>query len=107
QWLYGSGFPKSLDVAKAIDLAGGLPPKAQAEMLRRRREGAGLTREDVARAVGCTPASVRDWEEGRARTEGGPVEWIVPSPDYRTRLADLLGYSADERRLVATAKDRR
>lgn len=107
QWLYATGFPKSLDVAKAIDLAGGLPPKAQAEMLRRRREGAALTREDVARAVGCTPASVRDWEEGRSRTEGGPVEWIVPSPDYRARLSDLLGYSADERRLVAVADDRR
>lgn len=106
-WVYGSGFPKSLDVSKAIDKAGGASPKDQAGMLRAKREAAGLSRDQVAERVGCTVSSVRDWEEGRARAEGRPVEFIVPSDDYRAALADLLGYSADERRLIGAATDRR
>lgn len=106
-WLYGSGFPKSLDVSKAIDKSGGLSPREQSEMLRTKRVTAGLTRDQVAEVVGCTPSSVRDWEEGRAREAGGTVEFIVPSDEYRGKLAALLGYSADERRLVGVAVDRR
>lgn len=106
-WVYGSGFPKSHDVSKGIDRVGGMPPSEQAELLRSRREAAGLSRDDLAAQVGCTPASVRDWEEGRARVAGGAVEHITPSKAYRAALADLLGYSADERRLVGVATDRR
>jgi DNA modification methylase/transcriptional regulator with XRE-family HTH domain len=105
-WLYGSGFPKSLDVSKAIDRAGGASPADQAALLRRRREAEGLTREAVAEAVGSTPSSIRDWEEGRARARGAAVEFIVPSDAYRAKLADLLGYSSDERRKVGVAVSR-
>jgi site-specific DNA-methyltransferase (adenine-specific) len=106
-WVYGSGFPKSLDVSKAIDKAGGVSPADQAAVLRNARERAGLTREEVAEAVGATVSSVRDWEEGRARTSGGPVEYLVPCDSYRTNLADLLGYTADERRVTGGTADRR
>ena len=102
-----SGFPKSMDVSKAIDKAGGSSPREQADMLRLRREAAGLTREQVAEHCGCTPSSVRDWEEGRARASGAPIEFIVPSAEYRAKLANLLGYSADERRLIGKTSDRR
>lgn len=106
-YLYGSGFPKSLDVSKAIDKAGGASPREQSEMLREKRLAAGMTRDQVAERIGCTPASVRDWEEGRARSVGAAVEFIVPSEGYREKLADLLGYSSDERRLIGAASDRR
>lgn len=106
-WLYGSGFPKSLDVAKAIDKAGGESPEAQARVLKAARERAGHTRKWVATKINCTEASVRDWEEGRARAKGGPVEYIMASPAYRAAIADLLGYSADERAIVGVADDRR
>lgn len=106
-WLYAQGFPKSLDVSKAIDKAGGASPEAQATTLRVARERAGLTRDDVATRVGCTASSVRDWEEGRARATGAAVEFITPSAQYRPILADLLGYTADERRVAGTALDRR
>jgi DNA modification methylase/transcriptional regulator with XRE-family HTH domain len=105
-WVYGSGCPKSLDVSKAIDKAGGSSPADQAAILRQKREAAGLSREQVAACVGCTVSSVRDWEEGRARSTGVAVEFIVPSEDYRAKLADMLGYSADERRIVGVAVDR-
>jgi site-specific DNA-methyltransferase (adenine-specific) len=106
-WIYGSGFPKSLDVSKAIDQAGGSSPAEQAAVLRAARQRAGLTRDQVADAVGCSTSSVRNWEEGRARAKGLPVEHIVPSPSYRARLADVLGYSADERVVTGMRIDRR
>lgn len=106
-WLFGTGFPKSHDVAKGIDRVGGTSPKEQSYALREARNAAGLSRADVAAAVGCTEASVRDWEEGRARAVGRSVEWIVPSEEYRARLAVLLGYSEDQREIVGEADDRR
>lgn len=106
-WIYGSGFPKSYDVGKAVDQAGGSSPAEQSAVLRTARERAGLTRDQVAATVGCTTSSVRDWEEGRARGAGRPVEHIVPSAQYRARLADLLGYTADERAIAGVRTDRR
>lgn len=102
-WIYGGGFPKGIDVAKAIDRVGGSSPKQQAEVLKQARQRAGLTVAQVAEAIGCTLTSVRDWENGRARAAGRDVEHIVPSPAYRERLADLLGYSADERLIVGAS----
>lgn len=99
-WLYGSGFPKSMDVSKAIDSTGGVSAEGQARVLRDTRERAGLSREAVAEAVGCTPSSIRDWEEGRSRAKGKATEFITPSPAYRAKLADLLGYTEDERVVV-------
>ena len=106
-WVYGSGFPKSLDVSKAIAKAGGTSPAETACWLREQRDAAGLTRTEVAERVGCTEASVRDWEEGRARAEGKPVEFIVPSEDYRARLEALFGYPKDTREVTGTSTNRR
>lgn len=106
-WLYGSGFPKSMNVAAAIDKTGGASPETQARTLRAARERAGMTREDVAAAVGCSAASVGNWEDGRARAKGRAVEFITPGPEYRDALATLLGYSADERAIIGATDDRR
>ena len=102
-----SGFPKSMDVSKAIDKAGGASPEVQSRVLSRARKRSGLSREEVAAHVGCTTSSVRDWEEGRARATGRAVEFITPSPAYREALADLLGYTTDERAIVGARLDRR
>lgn len=103
-WIYGGGFPKGIDVAKAVDRVGGSSPKQQAGVLKQARQRAGMTVAQVAEAIGCTVTSVRDWEDGRARAAGREVEHIVPSPTYRERLADLLGYSADERHIVGASE---
>ncbi|MFF7681494.1 DNA methyltransferase [Microbacterium sp. NPDC007973] len=106
-WLYGSGFPKSMNVAAAIDKTGGASPETQARTLRAARERAGMSREDVAAAVGCSAASVGNWEDGRARAKGRAVEFITPGPEYRDALANLLGYSVDERAIIGATDDRR
>jgi DNA modification methylase/transcriptional regulator with XRE-family HTH domain len=106
-WCYGSGFPKSHDVAKNLDKAGGVDPRKQARILQDKRENLGVSRAELASLIGCTEASIRDWEEGRARVKGGRTEWMVPSPEYRTKLADVLGYTKDERVSVGVSNDRR
>lgn len=105
-WVYGSGFPKSLDVSKAFDKAGGVPPEEQARLLRTKREGLGMSREELAEKVGCTTSSIRDWEEGRSRESGKPLEFMVPSPEYRDKLTVILDYTQDERKAIGASTNR-
>lgn len=63
-WLYGSGFPKSLDVAKAIDRRPGVTRHQEfATHLLERRTQAGLSRADVSEAVvGTRSGACWNWE---------------------------------------------
>lgn len=63
-WLYGSGFPKSLDVSKAIDKRPGVARHAEfAAHLAERREAAGLSRQDVSeQVVGTRSGACWNWE---------------------------------------------
>lgn len=96
-WIFGSGFPKSLNVSKAIDSAGGENPQEVAKLLKQQREAKGLTRLQLAELVGCTESSIRDWEEGRSRTKKSPLEFMVPKPKYRKILNEVLSYTEDSR----------
>ena len=59
-WIYGSGFPKSMDVSKAIDKRGGNPDLAQ----------------QIAKAI-KTARTSRGWTTGRADKHfcGGTTNW--------------------------------
>jgi DNA modification methylase/transcriptional regulator with XRE-family HTH domain len=47
-WVHGQGFPKSLDISKAIDKIGGMPsPPGFAEWLRSEREAVGMTAKEL------------------------------------------------------------
>lgn len=67
-WHYGSGFPKALDVSKAIDKRGGRVVKGIGPVIKKAREENGLTTRDVAEhfadegqePTGC----VWNWENG-------------------------------------------
>jgi DNA modification methylase len=63
-WLYGSGFPKSLDVSKAIDKRPGVSQHpAFAAHLAERRQSAGLSRADVSEhVVGTRTGACWNWE---------------------------------------------
>ena len=63
-WLYGSGFPKSLAVDKAIDKRPGVTQHpAFAAHLAERRTAAGLSRADVSeRVVGTRSGACWNWE---------------------------------------------
>ena len=89
-WCYAQGLPKSLDVAGEIDRAAGASPAEWAAWLRQRRDELGMSREALAEAVACTASSVRDWEEGRVQPDG-EMQYVLPAPSYRRRLAKVLG----------------
>lgn len=66
-WVYGSGFPKSHDVSKAIaKRAGGeLAAKDAISFMRERREELGLSRVEFERLIfGRSDGNVRNWEDG-------------------------------------------
>jgi DNA modification methylase len=115
-WVYGSGFPKSLDVSKAIDKQGGgvgMPEndrKAFATELREKREAAGVSRQELASWFPQYAAVTNNWERQ-------DVGFRVPNElDYQI-LVSRLGVSEswrlrvraeDKRRLVAeNLQDRR
>jgi SAM-dependent methyltransferase len=87
-WLFGSGFPKSHDVSKAIDKLGppGQAPFADfAEHYEERRKAAGLTHAQVCAHGG--------WH-GEVNHGGSSVNWAngygMPTPDQWPTLRDLL-----------------
>src|SRR5579859_3300724 len=55
-------------------------------LLRERRAALGLSQEALAEAIGVSSRSVNRWEQGGA----------VPHPDYRRRLAHVLGIDPAE-----------
>ncbi|MDM2194997.1 DNA methyltransferase [Mycobacteroides abscessus] len=81
-WLYGSGFPKSLDVSKAIDKRpGAVHHREFALHLAERREAAGLSRADVSeRIVGTRSGACWNWEHHQ-----------FPEAKWWPALRDLLG----------------
>jgi hypothetical protein len=62
-WTYSSGFPKSLDASAAIDRqANATVVPAIGRWLEHWREEAGLSRTEVAEALGVIPTAVYNWE---------------------------------------------
>jgi DNA modification methylase len=66
EWVYGSGFPKSLDISKAIDKHGGQSVSWFGSWLRRWREENGITQKDIAALfpskTGNLTGCVANWE---------------------------------------------
>jgi hypothetical protein len=105
-WLYGSGFPKSLDVSKAIDKAPGRlgRHRRRGPWLESRRQESGVTRRQVEEHFGTqnigqalftvTPGStprVADWDQWT--TQGAPrhlgMKW---TRDWRPDAARWSGW---------------
>ena len=90
-WLYGQGFPKSLDVSKAIDKAANAAPlwdEIRAH-IREWRDRAGMTNGDLNAALGTATngsGMARHWTS----EEGG--QHSIPSKAMWQRLKALLGW---------------
>lgn len=84
-WTTGSGFPKSMDISKAIDKRPGVVQhRTFAAHLTARREAAGLTRLEVSeRVVGTRSGACWNWEHHQ-----------FPEARWWPALRDLLGLEA-------------
>lgn len=91
QWIYGSGFPKSLDVSKAIDRMRNDNAERQAvgSWLREQREAKGLTQKAVAAfwpsVTGGLTGCVANWELG----------FNCPTWEQWLALKELVGFGAE------------
>ncbi len=88
-WVYGSGFPKSLDVGKAIDKHGGAQVAWFGPWLREERQRRGIKQKELAlhfpsRTGGLT-GCVANWELG----------FNLPTPEQFNTLCDVLGLDFD------------
>ena len=100
-WMYGSGFPKSLDVSKAIDKHGGARVGWFGPWFREWREANGITQKEVAALfpskTGGLTGCVANWELG----------FNMPTPEQFNAIRDKFGLPFEsiakaEREVVGT-----
>ena len=96
-WIYGSGFPKSMDIGKAIDKRPGVHHHREfAAHLKEKREAAGLSRQDVSeRVVGTRSGACWNWEHHQ-----------FPKYEWWPALRDLLGLDEDRWGQIVAEADR-
>lgn len=103
QWIYGSGFPKSLDISKKIDARGGVSVAWFGPWLRAERERRGITQKALAEHFpsksGGLTGCVANWELGLN----------MPTPVQFNTLCSVLGLPfarLEEAEREVIAKDR-
>jgi hypothetical protein len=102
-WTYSTGFPKSTNVAKAVDKLRGTDRAREREIqayLRERREALGLSRVEVDRLVfgGTTRYS---WVEGRGGKRAEEI--YLPTPEEWVRLKEVLHLDSVHDDYIASA----
>lgn len=97
-WLYGSGFPKSLDVSKAIDKAGGNPLAFRefADAYAAAVKASPLKHSDIDRHLGIKSSSCY-W--ARHDHRGG-----MPPRHHWEKVRDLMGLDSTMERLYEAAE---
>lgn len=83
EWVYGSGFPKSLNISKAIDKKGGYPTLTieVADALKKARGKRGITKTQADKMF-CGGTTLYSWYEGR------PAGTQLPTSEYMRKIAD-------------------
>jgi DNA modification methylase len=101
-WVYGSGFPKSLDVSKAIDKRGGQGAtltKEIGEALKQARESRGISKSQADK-IFCGGTTNWSWFEGRPDGQRPPspetFAGIVAKWKELEPLAQLVGEAERE-----------
>jgi hypothetical protein len=100
QWVFGNGFPKSLDVGKAIaKRAGGeIEARAAIEWMKRERERLGLSRAALeVRIFGRCDGNVRNWEDAISLPRPGLWPQIRAALGHGATLFDAVMERGDEK----------
>ena len=91
-WLYGSGFPKSMNVGKAIDktrVEDEEPRAVVTSWVREQCESLGWNRKRLCEAFGVTNQPIQGW------TETNPKYAIIPTWENWQKLKALVGFGDD------------
>ena len=91
-WLYGSGFPKSMNVGKAIDktrVEDEEPRAVVTSWVRGQCESLGWNRKRLCEAFGVTNQPIQGW------TETNPRYAIIPTWENWQKLKALVGFGDD------------
>lgn len=107
-WLYGSGFPKSLDVSKAIDKRGGYPHLAReiGDALREAREARGMSTTEADKRF-CGGTTNWTWFEGRPKGQRAPtMETFSAIVTEWPELAPLADKVAEAEREVTGEREK-
>ena len=99
-WIYGSGFPKSLDISKAIDKRGGQGAtltKQIGEALRQARENRNISKSQ-ADQIFCDGTTNWTWFEGR------PAGQRPPTPETFARICEQWPELSELAEMVAEAE---
>ncbi len=85
-WLYGSGFPKSMDISKQIDKRANIDKlPIIGNWLKLTREKLNLTREFVANELNLTTTAIYNWEEK-------PIQYGFPTKENWNKLKQLYKF---------------
>jgi hypothetical protein len=106
-WVYGSGFPKSLNVGKAIDKRGGYPHLARSigEAIKAARESRGMSVGECDKRF-CGGSTNWSWFEGRPVGQRAPTpETFAAIAEAWPELAPLAEKVAEAEREVVGQKD--
>ena len=90
-WIYGSGFPKSLDVSKAIDKRRPDQIAHVGEFLRLAIDAGPLTRREIGQRFGLDPRGVDLWAP-RPTDKSAQTRAHVPTWEQWERLRGMLGF---------------
>lgn len=96
-WLYGTGFPKSLDVSKAIDKAAGQIGKSVVALKRelaRHFNASGKTRKQVDDECGFRASNYLTLPATGKRPD--PWVHVLPTEEKWTRMKEVLGCAGDQ-----------
>lgn len=114
-WLYGSGFPKSLDVSKAIDKAAGAEPVVVGTVTRTGSQGAGSTvhqeggdKSGVCHLTQPTTDAAKQWQGwGTALKPAWESIVLARKPHGNSDILDAIGSQLDRLELECkpTASD--
>lgn len=84
QWIYGQGFPKSLDISKQLDKRGGVSIGWFGKWLRKEREARGIAQKDLSKLfpskTGGLTGCFSNWELG----------FNLPTPEQFSKICEAL-----------------
>lgn len=93
-WIYGSGFPKSLDVSKAIDRRRTDEIGHVCAFLGAAIEASGMPRKAIGGHMGIDPRGVDLWAPGPS-DKSAQARAHIPTWEQWERLRELLGFGGE------------